>query len=533
MALPGQEGRYSPARVPQACEGWALQRLTPASRLHGANGLRTGQDGRVYVAQVAGSKVSAIDIDTGAIETISPMGGGVVGPDDLVFDDDGNLYLTEITEARVSMLAPNGTYRVIQGDMPVANPITFHQGHLIAGECRHGARIMELDRDGGAPRIILDNIPMVNAFEVGPDGKLYFPVMGANEIWRVGLDGGGHEVVARDLGVPDSVKFDRNGHIISTQVGSGEVLRIDPRTGRKTVLANLTPGLDNCTFVGDRLFVSHGDGSVIEILEPGKTRTLVDKGLLWPMGLAVDANGEIFVADGPYCYSLRPGGSPEVLGMLFTPGYPGFTRGVADAGIGEWIVTTAFGDVKRYRPAREESDVIAQGFDKLMGVALGPGGTVVFAESATGRVLCAESGHVEPLASGLAKPVGVAVASDGTCFVSEAEGGRVVKLVRGSADIIVDGLEKPEGIAIHGDKLFILDVGSKSVVECQLSNNSCRTLASHLPVGAAPGIVPKYLGACGDLTGPMVNFAGIAAGTDGTLYIAADGEGSILSLRPE
>src|SRR3546814_3641390 len=93
---------------------------------------------------------------------------------------------------------------------------------LLAGECRVGGRIMELDLDGGAPRVILDNVPMPNAFEVGPDGKLYIPVMGTNEIWRVSLDGGAPEVVARDLGVPDSVKFDAQGRIVSTQVHSGQ-----------------------------------------------------------------------------------------------------------------------------------------------------------------------------------------------------------------------------------------------------------------------------------------------------------------------
>ena len=29
---------------------------------------------------------------------------------------------------------------------------------------------------------------MANAMEVGPDGLLYFPVMGANEIWRIDPD---------------------------------------------------------------------------------------------------------------------------------------------------------------------------------------------------------------------------------------------------------------------------------------------------------------------------------------------------------
>src|SRR5690606_27822396 len=103
--------------------------------------------------------------------------------------------------------------------------------------------------------------------------------MSTNEIWRISLDGGEPEVVAKDLGLPDSVKFGKDGFIVSTQVASGQVLRIDPRTGEKTVLADIGPGLDNCTFVGDRLFVSHITGSVHEILEPGKVRALVEKGM--------------------------------------------------------------------------------------------------------------------------------------------------------------------------------------------------------------------------------------------------------------
>ena len=122
-----QSSRYTAPRPHELAKGWRLERLTPPSRLFGANGLRTGPDGRIYVAQVSGSQISAIDVNTGAIEAISPMGGDIVGPDDLAFDPEGNLYATEITEGRVSVRAPNGTTRVIQGDMPVANPITFHE----------------------------------------------------------------------------------------------------------------------------------------------------------------------------------------------------------------------------------------------------------------------------------------------------------------------------------------------------------------------------------------------------------------------
>ncbi|CAN7619531.1 hypothetical protein LJR225_004729 [Phenylobacterium sp. LjRoot225] len=527
-----QFGRYIAERPAGLAEGWTLERLTPMSRLYGANGLRTGADGRIYVAQVSGSQISAIDPETGAVEAISPMGGGIVAPDDLAFDDEGNLYATEITEGRVSVLTPKGETRVIYGDLPVANPITFHQGRLIAGELRMGGRIVELDRNGGAPRVIAENVPMPNAFEVGPDGMLYYPAQAVNEIWRVGLDGGTPERVAGDLGVPDSVKFDSKGRIVSTQVHSGQVLRIDLRTGSREVLADIAPGLDNVTFVGDRIFVSSISGQVNEILEGGKLRSVIPDGFNWPLGLTVGEDGVLFVADGPFCYNLKPGGKPELAGMLFTPGCPGYTRGVAASGPGEVTVTTATGSVARWRPAQQESEVLADGFDRLYGVAIAPGGAVVFAEAGTGRVLSVEAGKLEVLATGLKEPSGVAVGSDGVVYVAESDGGRVAKISGGKAETVVDGLKQPQGLLARAGRLYIVDALAKTLIEYDLASGARSIIASNLPVGAPPGVVPKFLGAIGNLSGPMGPFAGVAAGPNGALYVSADAEGCVLALRP-
>jgi len=529
--MPQPASRYTAASPATAAEGWSVERLTPPSRLFGANGLRTGKDGRIYVAQVGGSQVSAIDVDSGDIEVISPMGGAITGPDDLVFDDEGNLYCTEITENQVKMLRPDGTSKVI-ADLRVANPITYHQGRLIAGELLYGGQIVELDRAGGIKRVILDNVPMPNAFEVGPDGKLYFPAQAANEIWRVGLDGGEPEVVARDLGVPDSVKFHPDGYIVSTQVYSGQVLKIDPRTGEKTVLADIGPGLDNVAFVNGRTFVSHITGSIHEIVAPGQAKALIDKGLQWPLGLAVGPAGEIFVADGGFTYLLRPGGQLQLIGMLFSQGFPGWVRDVASAGAGEWVVTTANGTVARWRPADQAFEELASGYDRLMGVDIAPGGAVVFAEWATGRVLSLEGGETGELAGGLSEPMGVAVGGDGTVYVAEAGGGRVVKLAGGKAQTVVDGLQRPEGIALAGGKLYIVDTGSKDVVECDLATGARRTIAAKLPVGAPAGVVVKQLGSVGDMCGPMYTLAGIAVADDGTVYVSAAAEGSVIAIRP-
>ena len=525
-------GRIDENGPVQLADGWTCARLTQPSRLSGANGIRTGKDGRIYVAQVAGSRVSAIDVDSGVIETISQVGGGITAPDDLVFDDDGNLYCTEITENRVSVLHANGTSAILAGDINVANPITYHQGRLIVGELTMGARIMELDRNGGSPRVIAGGIPMVNAFDVGPDGKLYFPAQAANEIWRVGLDGGAPEVVTKDLGVPDSVKFHPDGYIVSTQVYSGQVLKIDPRTGEKSLLADIGPGLDNVTFVNGRTFVSHITGSIHEITAPGVVKPLVETGLQWPLGLAVAEDGTLFIADGGFIYLLAPGDTVQLSGHLFSPGFPGWVRDVAAAGPGEWVVTTANGTVDRFWPERQESETVASGYGVTTGVAIASDGAVVFADATSGQVLSAKGGNVEVLASGLNRPLGVAIDGSGTVYVAEGDGGRVVKLSGGKGETLIDGLGDPQGIAVHGGKLYVIDVKTKQLVRCDLSGDAREVIASSLPVGAPLGIIAPRLGGVGDMCGPMHTMTGLAAGSDGTIYLAGDGEGSVLALKP-
>lgn len=522
---------------PTVAPGWRLERLTEPSRLFGANGLRTGPDGRVYVAQVTGSQISALDVSTGELAVVSARGGDVVAPDDVAFDSAGKLYATEVMDGRVSVLDPSGAGRVLCDSLPCANGITVHHSssgdHLFVGECRDGGRLMELDRVTGAPRILAENLPSPNAMEVGPDGLLYFPVMTANEIWRIDPFAGDAvpQRVAGDLGVPDSVKFDADGTIVSTQAASGQVLRIDPRTGARTVLAQLTPGLDNCTFVDGRLFVSNFTGEVTEIAG-GTTTAVLPGGLNWPLDLTVDGAGKLYVADGTYFYAVGDGGRLETLGMLFSPGYPGFVRGVTAVGPGEFVVTTSGGQVSRYVPARSHSEVLADGFDQLYGVVAGPAGVVV-TEFGTGRVLGVRAATVDVLAQDLAGPIGIVLDSaDGSHLVAESGAGRVVRIGTGGTQTVVDDLVRPQGLLLAGSTLYVVDAGARQVLAVDLETGARQVIADGLPIGPPPGVTPKPLRGMPPFSGPQGPFAGIARGRDGTLYVSADGDGSVLALRP-
>jgi DNA-binding beta-propeller fold protein YncE len=179
--------------------------------------------------------------------------------------------------------------------------------------------------------------------------------------------------------------------------------------------------------------------------------------------------------------------------------------------------------------------------DQLYGVALAPGGQergdtgfgqrgqVIAVEQGTGRLLSVGSACVEVIASGLDEPVGVAVTADGAVLVADT--GRVVKVTNSGTETLVDGLQRPQGVLAAGGTLFIVDAGEKAVIAVDLTSGARTTIASGLPVGPPPGVDPKPLKGMPPFSGPQGPFAGIAAGADGTLYVSADGEGSVLALR--
>jgi len=164
-------------------------------------------------------------------------------------------------------------------------------------------------------------------------------------------------------------------------------------------------------------------------------------------------------------------------------------------------------------------------------VAIAPDGTVAAAELGTGRVISIRSGQVEVIASGLNDPIGVAVAPDGGWLVSEAGAGRVVKLTGSGVRTVAAELSCPQGILVDGRQLYVVDAGAKTLVVVDLEDSVTHTIASGLPVGAAPGVIPKPLKGMPPFSGPQGPFAGVAAGPDGTVYVSADADGSVLAFR--
>ncbi len=513
---------------PQAAPGWKLSRLRPPSRIFGANGMQFGPDGRLYVAQAFGSQITAIDITTGDVETISPLGGPIVAPDDVAFDTQGTLYATEVMSARVCAQMPNGEVRIVADDLPGANGITIHEDRVFIDEFRRGGRIFELyPYDDRAPRLIAEDLRSPNALAVGPDGNLYFPLVPVGEVWRVDIETGEKEKVADGLQSPPAVKFNRKGELIVPQAGTGEIVRIDIQNGTKTVIATVRPGIDNLACSEDgRLFISHFiDGGVAAVATDGSNteRVLVPRGFVGPWDITCGDDGRVYIADGLSVAALTATGEVTRYGGLLDKTFPGFVRGIRAGASGELLLSTVNGDIVQYFPDTRSFTTLARKLRQPYGLTRESADSVVVVEAGSGTLLRIDpQGESEPITLGLSQPCDVVATPDGTLYVSETGKGRIAQVHGdGSVSSLAAGLLQPKGLALQDERLLVLDHGTQELHAIELATNKPQVLASQLPIGE-----PDGLSRC-----PMDFLGGIATSIDGTIYIAADAEGSVLRLH--
>ncbi|MDA3645698.1 hypothetical protein LZ318_28270 [Saccharopolyspora indica] len=520
--------RYGHAGRPDS-ERWRIERLTAANPLWGSNGIAFGPDGRLYVAQYVAGRISAVDLGSGEVEVVVDLDGPVQSPDDLAFGADGSMYITDLAPGRVWRRAPDGTFTLISDDVAMANGIACVGDRVFVNEMRPGGRLLEVT-PGTEPVELAGGLAMGNAMQLGPDGCLYYPHMITGEVHRVPLDGGEPELVAEDVHAPVAVRFDRGGVLTVLSRGAeGIVTRIDVfGSGDRSVAPGEVSAMDNAAFDAEnRMFVSSfAAGGIAELAPDGRAREVVPTGLVGPFGVAVHRSGTVFTGDNYRLASLDDG-------AVSTRELLVFSHGVATDERGRVHVTSQFGEVRTYEPDDRVLTTRARGLARPTGIAARADGSLVVAETGGGRVVAiADDDTLTVLADGLDSPVDVAVDAEDRCYVSDDQRGAVSLIVDGGIAVVADGLDAPQGVVVLGAELFVVETGRRRLLAIDLVTGEQRVEAHHLAVGLPPGTTraqPELFHH--GLPGVPVPFAGAAAGSDGSLYVSANGEGSVLRLH--
>ncbi|KKC05338.1 serine/threonine protein kinase [Mycobacterium nebraskense] len=218
-------------------------------------------------------------------------------------------------------------------------------------------------------------------------------------------------------------------------------------------------------------------GRVVKLAAGSGTPTVLPfTGLYQPQGLAVDANGTVYVADfNNRVVKLDPGSStPAVLPFNGL----NFPQGVAVDAAGNLYVADRGNNrvVKLETRSNTQTDLPFTGLNHPDGVAVDAAGTVYVTDSDNDRVLKLHSGSSTPTLlpfTGLTVPSGIAVDTAGAVYVTDHESGKVVKLDPGSSNLTVLPFtgNHPVGVAVNTavKKVLIADNGTGQVVELAAS----------------------------------------------------------------
>ena len=521
------------AMPPTRPAAWAAPEVLVApSSFHGVHGLAVDAKGRLLAGTVVGSSIWEVDRTTGATKVFIAAPEGEA--DDIAIGPKGEMawtsYLQGIVRFRENDAAP---IRILAKDLPGINSLAFDpkSGQLYASQVFLGDAMHEIDVAGvKPPRLIAKDIGGFNGFEVGPDGMIYGPIWFKGQVAKMNPADGTITVINSEFKIPAAANLDGKGNLWAVDTNTGELSKVELATGRKTVMKQLNPAIDNLAIAPDgMIYVSNMADNSVQSYNPasGEVRLLTGGKLSVPGGIKLDGD-TLWVAD-LFAFrevNVKSGAVKDVFRMQSSDMEYPFAVGVSakQFALSSWFT----GSVQVIDRATRKTTTMIHGLKAPMDALFLNDGSLVFAEIATGEVTRASGADFKErkvIAKGLAGPVQMMIAKDGALYVTEAAGNLTrINMTDGSKTVVVDKLALPEGVAQTPWGTFIVaEAAARRLVEIDPANGSRRTVAENLPIGleAGPGLPPPNIP------------TGVAVGADGVIYMSADRNNAIYKIKPQ
>ncbi|MDF0520096.1 hypothetical protein P0R31_22900 [Bradyrhizobium yuanmingense] len=516
-----------------SADGWEVTRLVPGSAFHGVHGLGVDKAGHLFAGSVAGAALYEVDIAGGSAKVAIPAPVGMA--DDIAFAPNGTMAWTGFLAGDLYARKGDGPIKKLASGLPGINSLAFRKdGRLYATTVFLGDALYEIDVEGvKPPRQIMEKMGGLNGFEFGPDDKLYGPLWFKGQVARVDVDKAELSVVTDGFKIPAAVNFDSKGNLVVIDTALGQLVRVDPKSGAKTMVAQLKPSLDNLAIDDkDRIYVSNMADNGIQEVDPatGHAKQIIIGKLALPGGIGVTSdNGKdtIHVAD-LFAYRTVDGVTGEVTekARMHAAGttleYPmSATAKGNDVVLSSWFTGTvqvidgktgATRDMLHDFKAPHDAVVLADG-------------SILVAELGTKSLVKVSGEHGKDrttLIGALEGPMGLVRGAGDEVYVTEAFAGIISKIdSTGEKTVIAKELKMPEGIARTSDgKLIVAEVGAKRLIEIVPETGKVTEIAANLPIGltGAPGGLPTHIP------------TGVAVGATGVIYVSSDVENAIYKV---
>jgi sugar lactone lactonase YvrE len=512
---------------------YEVTQLVPGSAFHGVHGLGIDKAGRLFAGSVAGAALYEVDRSNGTAKIVIPTPEGMA--DDIAFAPDGTMAWTGFLTGDLYSRKGDGPIKKLASGLPGINSLAYRKdGRLYATTVFLGDTLYEIDVEGvKPPRMIMEKMGGLNGFEFGPDDMLYGPLWFKGQVARVDVDKAELTVVAEGFKIPAAVNFDSKGNLWVVDTALGQLVRVDPKTGAKKMVAQLKPSLDNLAIDDkDHIFVSNmADNGIQEVdAETGAAKQVIIGKLALPGGIGVVSDGgkdTVYVAD-VFAYRTVDGSTGEVSepARMHAAGgtleYPMSATARGDEVLlSSWFTGTVQVIDRKSGATRE----MLHGFKAPHDAIRLDDGSILVNELGTKSLVRVSGEHGKDrtvLIGDLAGPVGLVGGTKGDVFLTEAFAGLVSKVEsNGEKTIVAKDLKMPEGIAMTPDgKLIVAEVGAKRIVEIDPANGKLSEIAGNLPIGlpGTPGGLPTNIP------------TGVGVGATGVIYFSSDVENAIYKV---
>jgi streptogramin lyase len=524
---------FTTTSVGALAQTYEVTKLVPGSAFHGVHGLGIDKAGRLFAGSVAGAATYEVDRNNGTAKVAIPAPEGMA--DDIAFAPDGTMACTGFLTGDLYSRKGDGPIKKVASGLPGINSLAYRKdGRLYATTVFLGDTLYEIDVEGvKPPRMIMEKMGGLNGFEFGPDDMLYGPLWFKGQVAKVDVDKPELTVVADGFKIPAAVNFDSKGNLWVVDAALGQLVRVDPKTGAKKMVAQLKPSLDNLAIDDkDRIFVSNMADNGIQEVDPetGTARQIIIGKLALPGGIGVVSDGAtdtIYVAD-VFAYRTVDGATGEVSepARMHADGvtleYPMSATAKGDEVIlSSWFTGTVQVIDRKTGKTRDMMHDFKAPHDAIRLAD----GSILVNELGSKSLIRASGEHGKDrnvLIGGLEGPVGLVGGPKGEVYVTEAFAGQVSKVEsNGGKTVIAKDLKMPEGIALAPDgKLIVAEVGAKRIVQIDPQSGIVSEIAGNLPIGlpATPGGLPTNIP------------TGVGVGASGVIYFSSDIENAIYKV---
>ena len=422
-----------------SAQTYEVTKLVPGSAFHGVHGLGIDKSGRLFAGSVAGAALYEVDRNNGTAKIAVPSPEGM--SDDIAFAPDGTMAWTAFLTGDLYSRKGDGPVKKLASGLPGINSLAFRKdGRLYATQVFLGDALYEIDVEGvKPPRKIMEKMGGLNGFEFGPDDMLYGPLWFKGQVAKVDVDKAELSVVADGFKIPAAVNFNSKGNLFVVDTALGQLVRVDPKTGAKKMVAQLKPSLDNLAIDDkDRIFVSNMADNGIQEVDPetGAAKQVIIGKLALPGGIGVVSDGgkdTIYIAD-VFAYRTVDGATGEVSepARMHADGvtleYPmSATAKGDDVLLSSWFTGTVQLIDRKTGKTKEMLHDFKAPHDA---VKLGDG-SILVNELGSKSLVRASGEHGKDrtvVIGGLEGPVGLVAGSGGTVYLTEAFAGQVSKV---------------------------------------------------------------------------------------------------------